>query len=58
MDGFVQDNWRVSKKLTLDFGVRFSWYTQFHNYNNEMAGFVPSLYDPAQAVQLGSVRRS
>ncbi len=52
VDGFVQDNWRVSKRLTLDFGMRFSWYTQFHNYNNEMAGFVPSLYNPAQAVQL------
>ena len=52
IDTFVQDNWRVSKKLTLDFGIRFSWYGQFHNYNNEMAGFVPSLYDPSQAVQL------
>lgn len=52
VDTFVQDNWRVSRKLTLDYGIRVSWYGQFHNYNNEMAGFVPSMYNPAQAVQL------
>ena len=52
VDTFVQDNWRVTRKLTLDYGVRISWYTQFYNYNNEMAGFVPSLYDPSHAVQL------
>ena len=52
LDTFVEDNWKVSRKLTLDFGMRFSWYQQFHNYNNQMAGFVPSLYDPSQAVQL------
>jgi len=52
LDTFVQDNWRVSRKLTLDYGIRISWYGQFHNYNNEMAGFVPSFYDPKQAVQL------
>jgi hypothetical protein len=52
LDTFVQDNWRISRKLTLDYGIRISWYGQFHNYNNEMAGFVPSFYDPKQAVQL------
>lgn len=52
VDGFVQDNWKVNRKLTLDYGIRFSWYQPFYNYNNEMAGFVPSLYNPAQAVQL------
>ena len=52
VDFYIQDNWKATRKLTLDYGVRVSWYTQFHNYNNEMAGFVPSLYDPKQAVQL------
>jgi len=52
VDVFVQDNWKATRKLTLDYGVRFSWYQPFYNYNNEMAGFVPSLYDPSQAVQL------
>ena len=52
VDTFAQDTWKVSHKLTLDYGVRVSWYTQFHNYNNEMAGFVQSMHDPKQAVQL------
>lgn len=52
VDWFVQDNWRVNKKLTLEYGIRVSQYQPFYNYNNEMAGFVPSLYNPSQAVQL------
>jgi hypothetical protein len=48
----VEDTWRVTRKLTLDYGLRVSWYEPFYNYKNEMAGFVPSLYNPSQAVQL------
>ncbi len=51
-DLFVSDTWRVTKKLTLDYGLRISWYQPFHNYKGEMAGFVPSMYNPSQAVQL------
>ena len=32
--------------------MRISWYQPFHNYTGEMAGFVPSMYNPSQAVQL------
>jgi hypothetical protein len=51
-DAFVEDTWRVKKNLTLDYGLRISWYEPFYNYANQMAGFVPSLYNPSQAVQL------
>jgi len=51
-DWFVQDTWRITKKLTLDFGVRFAWFEPFWNFNNQLAGFVPSRYDPAKKVQL------
>jgi hypothetical protein len=51
-DWFGQDTWKVHRKLTLDFGVRFGWFEPFWNFNNELAGFVPSRYDPAQRVQL------
>ena len=51
-DWFVQDAWKVTKKLTLDFGVRFAWFEPFWNFNNQLAGFVPSRYDPSQKVQL------
>ena len=32
--------------------MRISWYQPFHNHDGEMAGFVPSMYNPSQAVQL------
>ncbi len=51
-DAFVSDTWRVTKKLTLDYGLRISWYQPFHNYTGEMAGFALSMYDPSQAAKL------
>ncbi|MGH9657403.1 MAG: carboxypeptidase regulatory-like domain-containing protein [Bryobacteraceae bacterium] len=49
---FVQDNWKVNRKLTLDFGVRFYWFEPFGVKDNRLAGFVPDRYDPAKAVRL------
>jgi hypothetical protein len=51
-DWFVQDTWKVNRKLTLELGVRFAWFEPFWNFANQLAGFVPSRYDPAQRVQL------
>ena len=51
-DWYVQDTWKATRKLTLDYGIRFAWYEPFWNWNNELAGFVPSRYDPNQRVQL------
>ncbi len=51
-DWFVQDAWKLSRKLTLDYGIRFAWFEPFWNFNNRLAGFVPARYDPKQAVQL------
>ena len=48
LDTFVEDTWRVTRKLTLDYGLRLSWYEPFFITTNEMAGFVPSLYNPAR----------
>ncbi|MBI3684421.1 MAG: carboxypeptidase regulatory-like domain-containing protein [Acidobacteria bacterium] len=52
VDWFVQDTWKVTRRLTLDYGVRFNWFEPFWNFNNELAGFAPALYDPRQKVQL------
>jgi hypothetical protein len=30
---FLQDTWRVNRKLTLDYGMRFSWYNQMYPNN-------------------------
>ncbi|HWR51270.1 MAG TPA: TonB-dependent receptor, partial [Bryobacteraceae bacterium] len=49
---FVQDNWRVSKRLTLDFGVRFYYMPNVYDEGNQLAVFDPGAYDPSKAVAL------
>ena len=51
-EAFVQDTWRLSKRLTLDLGVRTYWVSPMTDKNNLMDAFVPSHYNPAQAMQL------
>ena len=51
---YVQDDWRVSPRLTLNLGVRYLWLTPFFdawNPTNDSI-FVPSFYNPAQQAQL------
>lgn len=49
---FVQDNWRVNKRLTLDLGVRFYRILPTSAARGQLGGFSPSSFDPAQAPQL------
>lgn len=30
VEWFVQDSWKVNRRLTLDYGIRFSWYNQMY----------------------------
>jgi hypothetical protein len=53
IEWFAQDNWKVSRRLTLDLGVRFSRSTPWADpAPQEEAGFSPSQWNPAQAVSL------
>ena len=49
---FIQDSWRVNRKLSLDFGVRWEWLQPWYTQANNMANFVPALYDPSKAVTI------
>jgi outer membrane receptor protein involved in Fe transport len=49
---FVQDNWKVTKKLTLDVGVRFSTYGPYAQKNGQAASFAPNSYSLANAPRL------
>ncbi|MEX2261159.1 MAG: carboxypeptidase-like regulatory domain-containing protein [Bryobacteraceae bacterium] len=55
---FVQDNWRLTKRLTLDLGIRF--YLLPHSFvtDNRIAGFDPAHFDPARQAQLIQPGRS
>ena len=44
---YVQDTWRATQRLTLDYGVRFLWYKPWYS-TQPAAVFVPERYDPAQ----------
>jgi hypothetical protein len=50
LDAYVQDSWRVSSRLSIELGVRYSYFTPIYTQANNIANFVPWMYNPAQAV--------
>ena len=52
LEGYVQDTWRVSPHLTLDYGIRLSYLGPVHDTGQQEGYFEPNLYNPAQAVRL------
>jgi len=46
---YVQDNWRVNRKLTLNLGLRWDGVPHTYEANDRMGNFYPSLYNPANA---------
>lgn len=54
LEFYVQDTWKVSSRLTLDFGMRFAWIPPQFDANNQIALFDPSTYNPANAVTIDS----
>ena len=49
---FVQDSWKVSRKLSLELGLRYEYVQPMYTQGNNMANFVPALYNRAQAVTM------
>lgn len=41
--GFVQDDWRVTPRLTLNLGLRYEYYTSIVERNNYLGNFNPSV---------------
>jgi hypothetical protein len=52
LEWFAQDNWRLSKRFTVDIGARFYHIDSTTSAHSKLASFEPSLYDPAQAAKL------
>ncbi len=52
IEWFVQDNWKVNKRLTLDYGVRFYYIQPTLSAGDNLAYFDPSLYDASKQPRL------
>jgi hypothetical protein len=53
LEMFAQDEWKLSKRLSVSYGVRYSYFPQPFNDNEQvLSNFDPSTYDPAKAVAI------
>ena len=49
IEAYVQDNWKIGPKLTLDYGLRFSNYRAVYDKRLQGSNFLPDRYAPANA---------
>ena len=49
---YIQDNWRVTSRLTLDIGLRFYHQTPQVDFNHTFSNFVPANYTKAAAPRI------
>jgi hypothetical protein len=51
---YGQDHWRASRRLTVDLGVRYSYFGQPYDTNRELSNFDPALYNTTNAETIAS----
>lgn len=52
VEWFLQDNWKLTKRLTLDYGLRMYIMQPQYDQRNQASFFNPELWDASKAVRL------
>ncbi|NOT64341.1 MAG: hypothetical protein HOP19_29335, partial [Acidobacteria bacterium] len=52
MQWYVQDQWKVNRRVSLNYGARMGWYSQWSQRNLDASNFVASSFNPAKALVL------
>ena len=52
IEQFVQDTWKITPNLTLDYGLRAAWYQPQYDSSLQASTFIPALFDPTKAPRL------
>lgn len=52
LEWFLQDTWKVSSRLSLDYGVRFYHDEPQYDKRGQLSSFSPTLFNPSQAMVL------
>lgn len=47
VEWYAQDSWKAARRLTLNYGARWSWLQQWYETRGFATTFLPSAYDPA-----------
>jgi hypothetical protein len=52
IEWFLQDTWKLTRRLTLDYGMRFYLVSPQYDAADQISGFLPERFDPSKQVQL------
>jgi hypothetical protein len=52
VEAFALDSWKISRRLSIEYGVRYQYFQPTYTQANNIANFDPAFYNPAQAVTI------